>query len=467
MSQVQTTRLVTSIGDDCFWLRRVAVAPLPPLRGVKRVDVAIIGAGLTGLWTAIRLNETDPSLRIVVLEQGRVAFGASGRNAGYVDASLTHGFVNGMRQFPDEWARLDREGVENLGQIVTFIRTNGIDCDLEETGRMTVANEPYQVAELKVMADLAARAGVGLHYLQRAEVQDEIHAGGWLAGLFTPAERAVMVDPAKLCRGLAEYATSHGIEIYEESRVVRLEHLSNGVRAHCMQGSVEADRVVVATAAYSGWLPSLRPRFIPLFDYALVTAPLDPAQLAQLGWSHRVGLRDAWNWFHYFRLTPDNRLLWGGHQAVYYYGNRVRPSYDLNPSTFTLLETHMRRTFPELASVSIDCRWGGPIDSTTRFTMTFPSIWGGRVIGAIGYTGLGVSPSRWAAGVLRDMILRPNSDTLRLRIVRSHQIPFPPEPFRYLAFQAMRWELARADRREGRRGPLLQVMDRLGIGIAS
>jgi glycine/D-amino acid oxidase-like deaminating enzyme len=462
-----TGRLITSISNDCFWLRRGEVAPQPPLRGSERVDVAIIGAGLTGLWTAIRLKETDASLRIVVLEQGRVAFGASGRNAGYVDASLTHGLVNGMRLFPDEWQILDREGVENLRQTVTFIRANGIECDLEETGRMTIASESYQADELAAMAELAVHAGVALEYRTRVQVEDEIHAGHWLAGLYTPADRAVMIDPAKLCRGLAHYAVSHGIDIHEESRVTRLERLSDGARVHCEQGSVDADRVVVATAAYSGWLPSMRPRFIPLFDYALVTAPLNPTQLAQLGWSRRVALRDAWNWFHYFRLTPDNRLLWGGHQAVYYYGNRVTPTYDLNPSTFGVLENHMRRTFSELAGVDIDCRWGGPIDSTTRFTMTFPSRWGGRVIGAIGYTGLGVGASRWAGGIVRDMILRPDSDLLRLRIVKARQIPFPPEPFRYAAFQAMRMEIARADRRQGRRGPLLRLMDRLGIGIAS
>ncbi len=460
-------RLITSIEDDCFWLRRGDVFPRPPLRGNARADVAIIGGGFTGLWTAIRLNETDPSLRIVVLEQARVAFGASGRNAGYVDASLTHGLVNGMRLFPDEWRILDREAVENLRQTVTFIKSNGIDCDLEETGRMTVASERYQADELARMAEFAARSGVPLRYVDQADVQSEIRVGGWLGGLFTPPERAVMVDPAKLCRGLAEYATSKGIEVYEETTVSRLERLSDGVRVHCDQGSVNADRVVVATAAYSGWLPSLRARFIPLFDYALVTRPLDPPQLAQLGWSRRVPLRDAWNWFHYFRLTPDNRLLWGGYQAVYYRGNRVKPTYDLSPSTFATLEGHLSRTFPELAGVGIDYRWGGPIDSTARFAMTFPSLWGGRVVGAIGYTGLGVSASRWAGGIVRDMILRPGSDLLRLRIVRSRPIPFPPEPFRYLAFQAARMEIARADRRQGRRGILLRVMDRLGVGIAS
>lgn len=460
-------RLITNIEGDCFWLRREDGPPRPSLRGNTRADVAIIGGGLTGLWTAIRLNETDPSLRVVVLEQAHVAFGASGRNAGYVDASLTHGLVNGMRLFPDEWRILDREGVENLQQTVAFINANGIDCDLEVTGRMTVAGEPYQADELARMAEFAARSGVPLRYVDRGGVEAEIHSGGWLAGLFTPAERAVMLDPAKLCRGLAGYATSKGVEIYEETRVSRLERLSDMVRVHCERGTVDADRVVVATAAYSGWLPSLRHRFIPLFDYALVTTPLDSSQLAALGWSRRVPLRDAWNWFHYFRLTPDNRLLWGGYQAVYYRGNRVEPTYDLNPSTFAILEGHLRRTFPGLAGIGIEYRWGGPIDSTARFAMTFPSMWGGRVVGAIGYTGLGVSASRWAAGILRDMILRPGSELLRLRIVKSRPVPFPPEPFRYLAFQAARMEIARADRRQGRRGMLLRVMDRLGVGIAS
>jgi glycine/D-amino acid oxidase-like deaminating enzyme len=456
-----------SISEDCYWLRGgLAETPLR-FRGTTKADVVVVGGGFTGLWTAIRLHEADPSLRIALVEQARIGFGASGRNGGYVDATLTHGLSNGMQQFPDEWRDLDREGVGNLREIVTFIKENKIDCDLELTGRMTLASEEYQARELAQMAALANDVGVPLEYKDKSQVHDEIRAGNWIAGLRTPPTRSVMVDPAKLCWALRDHAKAVGIEIYEDSRVTKLQRRAGHVRVHVADGWLDADRVVVATGAYSGWLPSLQLRFVPLFDYALVTQRLTDGQLDYLGWQPRQGLRDAWNWFHYFRLTPDNRLLFGGYQAVYYFGSHVSAEQDLNPRHFGKLERHMRTTFPGLGDVSIDFRWGGPIDSTSRYTMSFPTLWDRRVIGAIGYTGLGVSASRWAAGVVRDMIVRPDSGLLQLKIVRTQPLPFPPEPFRYLGVEAVRLELARADRRQGRRGLILRVMDRAGIGIAS
>lgn len=451
-----------------YWLDASPSPPVrPSLAGDGSADVAIIGAGFTGLWTAIALADTDPSLRIVVLEAETVGFGASGRNGGFCQASLTHGLANGIRHFPDELEILEREGIRNLAELVAFARAEGIDCDLEEAGGLDVADQPHQVEEFRAWVDEAAGWGEHLEFLDREAIQAEVHSPRFLAGLYRPPGRDVLLDPAKLVRGLAAAAERRRIAIHERSRVVAIERRAGGVVVRTAGGTVRADHAVVATSAYSGWFGRLSAHFVPVYDYALVSAPLTAAQRASIGWHRRQGMSDANNQFHYFRLTAGDRILWGGYDAIYHFGNGVGPEYDRRPATFELLESQFRATFPQLADLPFPYRWGGAIDTTSRFTVTFGQALGGRLTYALGYTGLGVGASRWAAGVVRDFILRPGSELLRLRFVQSRPFPFPPEPLRYAAVQAVRHELDRADRNEGRRSLLLRALDALGIGFDS
>jgi len=456
-------------GAVSYWLDASPAGPRrPPLRGVIAADVAIVGAGFTGLWTAIALTETDPSLRVVVLEAASVGFGASGRNGGFCMASLTHGLANGIRHFPDEVGILEREGVDNLRALVAFTREHGIECDLEETGDLTVADEPYQVDELREWVDEAAAWGEQLEFLDRDAVRAEVHSPLWQAGVHSPPGRAVLVDPAKLVRGLARVCEERGVVIHEDTRVRGVERLAGRVRVSTADdATVVADHVVVATSAYSGWLGRLSSLFVPVYDYALVSDPLTPEQRESIGWKRRQGMSDASNQFHYFRLTADDRILWGGYDAIYYPNNGVGPAFDRRPATFDRLDAQFRRAFPQLADLAFPYRWGGAIDTTSRFTVTFGQALGGRLTYALGYTGLGVGASRWAGGVVRDFVLRPDSDLLRLRFVRSRPFPFPPEPLRSLAVNTVRHELDRADRNEGRRSVLLRTLDAIGIGFDS
>jgi glycine/D-amino acid oxidase-like deaminating enzyme len=184
-------------------------------------------------------------------------------------------------------------------------------------------------------------------------------------------------------------------------------------------------------------------------------------------WSAIALLGDAGNRFHYFRLSADNRVLWGGYDAIYHPGNRVMPGYDRRPATFETLEQHFAETFPQLDGIRFTHRWGGAIDTTTRFHVTFGEALGGRVHYALGYTGLGVGSARWAAGILRDTILAPDSPRLRLRFVKSRPFPIPPEPMRAPAVEIMRRAVIDADEHEGQPGPFLRAMDALGIGFDS
>jgi glycine/D-amino acid oxidase-like deaminating enzyme len=451
-----------------FWLRDPGPSFGPPLGGVATADVVIVGAGFTGLWTALSLTDTDPSLDVVVLEAERVAFGASGRNGGFCEASLTHGLANGIRHFPEEVEFLEQEGIENLRALIDFTRASGIDCDLEETGTLSLADQPHQVDEFRDWIVEAAAHGEQLEFLDRDAVQAEVHAPIWQAGLYRPPGRDVLLDPVALCRGLARVAAERGVRIHERTRVDRLDRVAGGVVTTVAGGgSVRSDQVVVATSAYSGWLGRLRHLFVPVYDYVLVSDPLTPEQRASIGWARRQGLSDANNQFHYFRLTADDRILWGGYDAIHYFGSRVDPSLDRRPATFSRLEAQFRRAFPSLPDLAFPYRWGGAIDTTTRFTVTFGRTMAGRVTYALGYTGLGVGASRWAGGVVRDLILRPDEDRLQLRIVADPPIPFPPEPIRSMAVNVVRHELDRADRDAGRRSILLRTLDALGIGFDS
>jgi len=455
-------------GPVSYWLRDDAPVQHPPLDADGIADVLVVGAGFTGLWTALALTDTDPTLRVVVLEAETVAFGASGRNGGFCEASLTHGLANGIRHFPDELERLEAEGIDNLRGLVAFTREHGIDCDLEETGSLSVADQAHQVDEFRAWVDEAARWGEHLQLMDRAAVQAEVHSPLWQAGLYRPPGRDVLLDPAKLCRGLARVARERGIRIHERTRVGRLERVAGGVVTTTVGGRrIRSDHVVVATSAYSAWLRRLDSLFVPVYDYVLVSEALTPEQRTAIGWERRQGLTDANNQFHYFRLTADDRILWGGYDAIHYFGSRVDPELDRRPATFRRLEAQFLRAFPQLDGLSFPYRWGGAIDTTTRFTVTFGQTMGGRVSYALGYTGLGVGASRWAGGVVRDLILRPDEDRLRLRIVQRPPIPFPPEPLRSLTVDLVRHELDRADRNEGRRSVLLRTLDALGIGFDS
>ena len=452
---------------SCFWLEGGDARPATePLVGNVAADLAVVGGGYSGLWTALLAKERDPSLDVVVLEGNRVGWAASGRNGGFCASSLTHGRANGAARWPEEIDQLERLGLENLDALEAATVRYGIDCGFERTGDITVATAEYQVADLAEEAALATRHGHDAMLLDTAEVRAEIDSPTYQGGVWFRSGVA-MLDPAKLAWGLADACRSLGVRIYEHTPVTTMDTGRTTVRLGSRLGSVTAPRVALATNAFPPLLRRIRAYVVPVYDYALTTEPLTAQQLATIGWQRRQGVSDAGNQFHYYRLTADNRILWGGYDAVYHYGNRVDPALHQRDETFTLLAQHFFDTFPQLEGVRFTHRWGGVIDTSSRVSAFFGTAAGGKVAYAAGYTGLGVGATRFGAQVMLDLLADEDTERTRLELVRTKPLPFPPEPLRSAVINLTRASYAQADRNQGRENLWLRLLHRVGLGFDS
>ncbi|MFC7495473.1 MULTISPECIES: NAD(P)/FAD-dependent oxidoreductase [unclassified Nocardioides] len=438
-----------------FWLEDAPATTYDPLTASTTADLAVVGGGYCGLWTALLAKRRNPGARVVVLEAGTVGWAASGRNGGFCEASLTHGEENGHARWPDEYDELERLGHENLDALEADVRELGLDCQLERTGTLSVAVEPHQVAWL------------GPRALERDAVRAEIDSPLFLAGDWD-RDGCALVHPARLARELARVASDLGVEIHEHTRVTGLDAPTRGPAAvRTTGGTVTADRVALATNVFPSLLRRARLMTVPVYDYVLMTEPLSSAQLASVGWANRQGLGDVANQFHYARLTADDRILWGGYDAIYHPGRRVRASYEDRPKTYRRLASHFLATFPQLEGIRFTHRWAGAIDTSTQFTAFHGLAARGRVAYAAGFTGLGVGATRFAAEVMLDRLSGLSTPGTRLEMVRRKPLPFPPEPLATVGINATRWSLDRADHREGRRNLWLRALDAVGLGFDS
>jgi glycine/D-amino acid oxidase-like deaminating enzyme len=457
-------RALADASPSVFWLDD-ADRPQEgdPLEGDERADLVVVGGGYTGLWSALRAKERDPDTDVVLVEAGRCGDQASGRNGGFASASLTHGRENGRARWPEEMASLDRLGRDNLRAIGETVHRRGIDCHWEDTGELTVATAAHEVAELSAAA---AELGGSARFLDRDGIRAEVDSPTYLAGLWEP-DGTVLLEPARLAWGLRAACLREGVRIYENTPAAGLEPDGAGIRVRTGQGTIRAAHAVLATNAFPPLLRRLRLRTVPVYDYALMTEPLSPAQHAAIGWRNRQGIGDASNLFHYSRLTRDNRILWGGYDAVYFYGSRIDPELERSGTTHALLAEQFLDTFPQLEGISFSHKWAGVIDTCTRFCAFFGTAHSGRVAYALGYTGLGVAATRFGADVALDLLAGEDTERTRLRMVRGKPLPFPPEPLRYAGVTLTRRALAGADARGGRRNLWLRGLDRFGLGFDS
>lgn len=450
-----------------FWLddaHRPTVAPA--LTGQLSADLVVVGGGFTGLWTALLSKERHPERSVILVESQEIGWAASGRNGGFCEPSLTHGRANGAVHVPGEEEIMERLGEKNLEELLETLSRYGIDADIDDAGVVKVATEKYQEATLERMA----AAEESMHLLRGDELRAQINTPAAQLGNWATRD-GVLLHPAKLVFGLRRVCVELGVQIFEHSPVTALKKQGKRVLVETDAGSIAASKVALATNGFRSLVRRDRLRTVPVYDYAIVTDPLTPEQIAAIGWEKRQGLTDLNNRFHYLRRITDaqggERILIGGYDALYHFGRQVRPEYDYSEPTFRRLVVHLGVLFPQLQGVKVSHAWGGMIDTCTRFFSYFTLTHGGRVAKAAGFTGLGVAATRFGADVMLDLLDGIENERTRTKLVRKRPFPFPPEPIAWPAIRFTAAQMARSDRREGKRGMWLTLLDKFKLGFDS
>jgi glycine/D-amino acid oxidase-like deaminating enzyme len=452
----------------CYWLDRPErPEPTAALAQDVEADLAIVGGGFTGLWAALIAAEESPGRDIVILEADRIGEHASGRNGGFANPSLTHGIENGLMHFPDEMTLLTEYANRNLEEMIATFERHAIDARYEGCGTLDVATVESQVEGLREHIEALQRFGCDAEWLDREQIRDHLVSPTFHGGLWVKRGGGGVLDPAMLCWGLRRAVERLSVRVFEGTSAQRLSRSGDAIELTTPGGRVRARKVLLATNAFRSPLRRMRLAVVPIWDYAFMTEPLTTAQMDSIGWKRRQGAGDCGNQFHYYRLTVDDRILWGGFDAIYHYGSGLRREHEQRRESMERLSRQFFETFPQLAGLRFSHTWGGPIGTTTRFCMDTGSAYGGRVAWAIGYTGLGVVASRFGARIGLDRLDDPESPRLSLRLARRRVVPWPPEPLRYLGIQLTQYELARADRNGGKRGAWLRVLDALKLGFNS
>ncbi|MCS6798979.1 MAG: FAD-binding oxidoreductase [Myxococcota bacterium] len=445
-----------------YWMALDPSEPGPPLRGTEHVDVAIVGGGFTGLWTAYHLSVLEPAMRVAIVEANVVGHGASGRNAGFAMTLVHRSLAELVRALGDEGAAaVVRAAARSVRAIGEVCRAEGIDADLQPNGLLTVSNGPLQDGLVRLEAETADRLGLeGIRYLEGAEVRARVHSETFRCGLFD--EACTLLNPARLVRGLRRVVERRGVAVYERSELADITRDARRIRLRTAEGELLADRVVLAANAYSARLAALRRHLMPFYSYILLTEPLTAAQWERIGWQDRFGMEDRRVFLHYFRPTVDGRILWGGRDAVY------RPDgpdarYDRDERVFARLEETFRWTFPQLHDVRIAHRWGGPIAVTGDFLPLVGWLRGERIAYCFGYNGHGVAISHLAARACAELLLGRDGEARRLPIVGRKPLWLGPRWARDPLVQAtVRHYLRRDDEGTEIRAPLpVRLMEAL------
>jgi glycine/D-amino acid oxidase-like deaminating enzyme len=439
------------------------ISILPALAGEMRSDIAIIGAGFTGLWTALFLKDLDPSVDVTILEKHFAGYGGSGRNGGILGETIDHSHQLAIQHFGRDEAKLLAEiGRANLSEMQQFFAQHQLDCDYEQTGRLLVALSESQLEDCKRAIESVKDLGITTYQLLNADqMQEQIKSPLYHGGILST--EGGILNPIKLIDGLKRIALQRGIHIYENSAVTDLKQ----GQIQTEKGIVRSKKIILATDVYSHFLfPHLLHRFLPLYDYILVSEPLTQSQFEEIGWKNRQGVTDARTFFNYYRLTRDNRILWGTSEAKYYPPNSVNPSHDHSEAHYQVLRESFVKHFPQLTQLRFEFQWGGAIASTTRLTPFFGNIHNGQTLYALGYTGHGIGSARIAAKILAHQALGLSNPLLELSMVRNKPFPYPPEPLRRIAVQQVTKALRSTDQ-GSKPGLLLKILDWMGIGFSS
>lgn len=463
--------LISEYGSKIYWLETSKNDPRPAVTESITADVAIVGGGYTGLWTAYHLLEADPTLRVVVLEGQEVGFGASGRNGGFAMTLLDMSLSLLRQNHGDERARAAHLAVaQSVREIGATIEQHGIDCEWVHGGLSVVATSRAQMERVEADLETASALNLpGFRRLSRDEIQAEIHSPTYLGALHE--DHCGVLHPARLAHGLARTVESMGAQIHESTPVTGFDTSGPTVRLTTPGGEVRAEQVVLATAAWGSQLPWFNNKIVPLFTYIALTEPLTDAQWDTVGWERRQGVEDKRNFVHYYRRTADGRILWGGSDGVFYRGGGLRPEHDRSPKALARLTETFRQTFPQLNEVRFSHHWGGPVGITPTFLPIFGTLAEDpRMHYGLAYNGHGVAPTHTGGKILRDKVLgRGETEYTNLCFVDTREVKMPPSPLPWIGGDLTRRALLRQDAKfdrgegSGQMDPLLlRVAKRIG-----
>jgi glycine/D-amino acid oxidase-like deaminating enzyme len=445
-----------------FWHDTVpgALEPGDPLSGDLDADVAIVGAGFTGMWTAYYLTRRDPSIRVVVCEREIAGYGASGRNGGWCSALFPASLAKLARMSNRDGAiAMQRAMHATVDEVGIAAAAEGIDCHWAKGGTVMLARSPAQLERAKAEVSEAREFGFGdddVRQLSASDAQSMAGATGVIGGTYTP--HCAAIHPARLARGLLEAVRRAGVQVYEQTPV--LELLPG--RVVTASGTVRARHVIRATEGYTPGLRGYQRAVAPVYSLMIATEPLPETVWESVGLAGRPTFGDLRHLIIYGQRTADGRLAFGGRGAPYHFGSSVRPSYDQVPTVFAALRRTLGELFPAVKDVRVTHHWGGPIGVPRDWCASVGLDRSTGIGWAGGYVGDGVSTTNLAGRTLADLITGTDSELTRLPWVGHRSPDWEPEPLRWLGLNAGLQAMGLADREEGRSGRRSRVAGFMG-----
>lgn len=444
--------------------------PLAPISSDQSCELLIVGGGFTGLWAAMQAKERKPDIDIILIEQTFIGDGASGRCGGFLSSDVAHSETNTEHRFPEEAERLEELGIQSLKEFLETLERYDIDARYEKTGGTRVALDKESANRLHAEYQQAKTAGEDVVWFDKEAMREQVNSPMCFAGLWHRGGQDGVIDPARLCWGLKDVLVNLlGVRIFEGTKLLGVEPLGkDAMLTTCQGGVIHSEKVLMATNAFTSTIGKIRRSVIPVWDYQIATEPLTDEQLDRIGWgkTSRHALSDDVNMFHYYRLTKDKRITWGGGEAVrYYFNNGIGEKYMDATACYEQLAKKFFEMFPQLDDVKFTHKWGGIIATSTRFCMVPGVAYDGRMAWSVGYTGHGVGATRFGARVGIELLGYEPTDIIKMQFVTRKSLPWAPEPLRWLGVRLTQRALIRADHNGGKRGLWLKLLDRLGLGF--
>ncbi|MFK7995715.1 MAG: NAD(P)/FAD-dependent oxidoreductase [Granulosicoccus sp.] len=464
-SEVTALNALAETRFESFWLDSLPPANSEsPLQQDISCDLLIVGGGFCGLWGAILAKEKNPVRHIVLIEAVSIANGASGRPAAIVSTSVMHGIDNTQRMFPGEVAELENLGKENIDALIHTLEKYAIDCDLELGGEMKVSIGDDGLEAIQEDYELYNRFGHDAELLGKADVQAQVRSPLFHGGIWSK-KRSGTLHPGKLVRELKRVALQLGVSIFENTPHISNTYSQGKIQVRTPDARIEASRVMLATNAFAAGDKRISRRVVAIRDRIVVTEPLTPEQMSLIGWKHRQGIYDTRTQLNYMRLTSDNRILFGG-RLDYFYGNNTAPAFDITPQPYLRLVDAFFNTFPQLeGQIRITHAWSGPIGLTSRMAVHYQRYHDGNMIFAGGYSGFGVTATRFGARVGLAILDGDDIPETRMEFARTIPAYVPPEPFRWIGAKLTMYALDTVDEKGGWRRPWVKLVQKMGFPI--